>query len=685
MTISTTTSKVGYNGNGVTTAFSVPFLFLANADLTVVLLSSAGVETTLTLSTHYTVTGAGNDSGGTLTMVTPPAVGERLTILREVALTQETDYISGDPFPAETHERALDRLVMIAQQLTEVVSRSLRFPVSDTASPELPAQSIRMNKLLAFDSNGDITVAAPVTDSATDLRLDLADPTGATHVGADDGASGTVFTTVAGFISYILSSAGAALMGFIQAGVGAVRRSVQSKLRDVISVKDFGAIGDGVTDDTSAFQSAIDAIIAAGGGVLHVPAGMYRISSLITATCTAQQHIRIEGQGRYVSTLDFSGSASMGIYFNSTSLADNQLPVFEVSRLGLITSRDDCGSALYFNYANSNNIDAAVYVEDVLIAQNIDRIADSGSDYGYWTTGIRINNARNSELRNIHAYGEMNQSPTSSRGVWLEGESTAVVISDSLFMEWTTGVEATGTCEGTYLSNTDIVFCRYGARHTIASGAEPQFTVVGCSFNCANVGVWLTNSQQSVIADSLFYATSALDAGPWPEWTGVLIQGTESRFNKVHGCTFAKESGRTGDTTNGIDFNQGRNYTATGNHFFGFSGNTLTHGVHVRSGVTNVVISEDNLFEYVTNLTNFSTGTKSVRQKTIRAGSGTYSTGDTITFDQAFNESVTSVVAVHYGTNSGVNAAVSDLTTTSFKIHHNAGSPALFTWTAVGS
>lgn len=165
MTISTTTSKVGYNGNGVTTAFSVPFLFLANADLTVVLLSSAGVETTLTLSTHYTVTGAGNDSGGTLTMVTPPAIGERLTILREVALTQETDYISGDPFPAETHERALDRLTMIDQQQEEVLSRAMTLPVSDAASAALPTKAMRAGKYLAFDVDGNAVAVSGTSSS----------------------------------------------------------------------------------------------------------------------------------------------------------------------------------------------------------------------------------------------------------------------------------------------------------------------------------------------------------------------------------------------------------------------------------------------------------------------------------------------------------------------------------------
>lgn len=63
---------------------------------------------------------------------------------------------------------------------------------------------------------------------------------------------------------------------FLQAGTGAQARSVQSKLRDSLSVKDFGAVGDGVTDDTQAFQRAFNYVNSIGGGIVEIPPGTYR-------------------------------------------------------------------------------------------------------------------------------------------------------------------------------------------------------------------------------------------------------------------------------------------------------------------------------------------------------------------------------------------------------------------------
>src|SRR5690606_13017232 len=110
MTISTTSSRISYNGNGVTTIFAFPYRFLNQGHLVVVSIDSLGAETVKTITTHYTVSGAGDPAGGSVTMLTAPATGTRLVIYRDTDVTQETDYVSGDPFPAESHETALDKL-----------------------------------------------------------------------------------------------------------------------------------------------------------------------------------------------------------------------------------------------------------------------------------------------------------------------------------------------------------------------------------------------------------------------------------------------------------------------------------------------------------------------------------------------------------------------------------------------
>lgn len=137
MTISSTQTRISYNGNGITTEFSFPFLFPLASDLQLRLVASTGAVTLLILNTNYTVTGAGDDSGGAVTLNVAPAVGERLVINRILELTQEIDYITGDPFPAQTHERGLDRLTMLVQQHDERLDRTLQLPVTSGADAAL--------------------------------------------------------------------------------------------------------------------------------------------------------------------------------------------------------------------------------------------------------------------------------------------------------------------------------------------------------------------------------------------------------------------------------------------------------------------------------------------------------------------------------------------------------------------
>ena len=161
MTITTTTNIIKYAGNGTTTVFSYTFKVFDDDDLEVTLVSSTGVETLQVKTTDYFVSGVGNDAGGNVTMVTAPATGESLVIRRNMPLTQETSYNPGDPFPAASHEDALDRRTMESQEFNEIFNRVVTAPKQDLNIGELPNATTRASKLFGFDSSGD-----PETDSA---------------------------------------------------------------------------------------------------------------------------------------------------------------------------------------------------------------------------------------------------------------------------------------------------------------------------------------------------------------------------------------------------------------------------------------------------------------------------------------------------------------------------------------
>ena len=160
MTVSSTTVKNSYSGNGSTTQFAYTFKIFADTDLQVIIRSSTGTETTKTLTTHYTVSGAGDASGGNVTFTSgnTPATGETVVIRRGVPQTQAIDYIANDPFPAESHEEGLDRATMTIQQMQEELDRS--FKVSRTNSITTPEftedAATRASKTLGFDSTGNV-------------------------------------------------------------------------------------------------------------------------------------------------------------------------------------------------------------------------------------------------------------------------------------------------------------------------------------------------------------------------------------------------------------------------------------------------------------------------------------------------------------------------------------------------
>ncbi|MDF7631468.1 phage tail fiber protein [Erwiniaceae bacterium L1_55_4] len=116
MTVSSTQSYVEYNGDGSTTAFTIPFYFLLNSDISAMVSDADGNITELVNGTNFSATGAGDASGGTATFNDAYAAGTTILIYRNPPVTQETKYYENGKFPAASHEAALDKLTMLIQE-----------------------------------------------------------------------------------------------------------------------------------------------------------------------------------------------------------------------------------------------------------------------------------------------------------------------------------------------------------------------------------------------------------------------------------------------------------------------------------------------------------------------------------------------------------------------------------------
>ena len=150
---------------------TIPWYFLASGDIKVVKTSTAGVDSAATFTTHYTVTGAGVESGGTVVIANNSfwTVGDTVTVYRSGQLVQPTDFPINGQFPSAAAEMSADRTAMLLQQLKLDVDRSVRLPVTNAAIDPVSIAD-RAGKVVGFDSNGDLSLTVGGGGGGTGLQ-----------------------------------------------------------------------------------------------------------------------------------------------------------------------------------------------------------------------------------------------------------------------------------------------------------------------------------------------------------------------------------------------------------------------------------------------------------------------------------------------------------------------------------
>jgi hypothetical protein len=306
MTVSAQTPYSSQAANGVTTVFPFAYEIRSETDIVVELEDSDGDLDEQTLGADYTVSGVGSGTGGEITFIDAPASGITVRTRRVSDLLRSIDYQDNGDLLADTLNDDVDALWLALQEFeygTRLAGNILRGQIGDEFA-QLPAKLDLAGLYMAFDADGN-PVPSEGTGSDAGLREDLA------------------------------AVSGAALVGFRQAGTGGVLRSARTKLRELaISCKDFGAVGDGVTDDTAALRLWIQALVpAAGLGLVAgtVPAGIYRITEtgvFNDIASTSRTGLLIRGEGMYASIFRLDTSGSNIWFYNNVATARLQFPVF---------------------------------------------------------------------------------------------------------------------------------------------------------------------------------------------------------------------------------------------------------------------------------------------------------------------------------------------------------------------
>lgn len=288
--------RAQYTALAAQTVFPYPFPIFEDSDLVVY-----DNDTLQVLTTDYTVSGAGDDTGGNVTFTSGRTVGHTITIYRDIAIERNSDFATNGPFASASMNDELDRITLVMQQLESEIKRCLRLAKTASVSDSVLELSPLANWLNKYVYIGASGIPEPATSVETT----------------------TLSQSVIGALLYP-QTAQESVAGVTPTNYG----------YPYLDIRRYGGVGDGVTNCTSALQQAILAsrsttgetrldtiggsnIVMYRSGVITFPAGTF-VLSYDTFNLTQEMGITLRGQGsrrftnaiKAATTLLFTGTSA---------------------------------------------------------------------------------------------------------------------------------------------------------------------------------------------------------------------------------------------------------------------------------------------------------------------------------------------------------------------------------------
>jgi len=340
-----------------------------------------------------------------------------------------------------------------------------------------------------------------------------------------------------------------------------VATNVGDKLAQYVNAKDFGAVGDGVADDTTAVQNAIS-YAATVNAPLYIPEGTYLLTAAITVS--SANRVNILGAGRRNAILFWSNAAvTRGL---SITYLDVITPP-KITGLSLLTDATTGGTALLITGPEAASVTyLGPYVDDL-------EITAADANTSTWDIGLHLFTCWYICLSNVTIKGTTSNNVTFPMVAGIKLTSCQVTFmtnftiihSETGILEAASGVASHG--EGFCFENFEIVGGLDGINLT-ADGVAPGTNIGPGHTNTNRYGIKLRNQYQTSIHDMLMYKTQLStdnyicielydcnschihdneirsSAGPTTDTTGIVLTGsTSSDYNNIHDNSFRDFNG----------------------------------------------------------------------------------------------------------------------------------------------